>query len=69
MSTSYKYSFYLFCKLKDIYFPSEEPYDISYEIDWSDYCEFLASPEFLQDNKSEHDCICDYFYNKQQQHG
>ena len=68
MSNSYVYSFYLFCKIKDLYFPSEEPYDISFDIDRADYYDFLASLEFLQNDKTEHDCICDYFYNKQQQH-
>ncbi len=66
MNNAYVYSFYLFCKLKDIYFPSEKPYDISYDIDMSDFHDFLVSAEFLQHDKSEHDCICDYFINKQQ---
>jgi hypothetical protein len=66
MTTNPTYLFYLFCKLKDVYLPSEEPYDISFDIDRDDYYNFLASTEFFQE-KSDHDCICDYFINKQQQ--
>jgi len=53
------YSFYLFCKLKDVVMPSEEAYDLLYSEDLSMFEDYLNSP-FNVDNKGEYECICDY---------
>ena len=53
------YSFYLFCKLKDIISPSEEPYDLLYGKDlkmFEDYNNSIFSLQY----KGEYDCMDDY---------
>lgn len=53
------YSFYLFCKLRDVVMPSEEPYDLQYEQDLQLYENYLKS-EFNVDTKGEYECMVDF---------
>lgn len=53
------YSFFLFSKLYDLYFPSEIPYDILHTEVCQSYEDFIASPYNVED-KSEHDCMINY---------
>lgn len=53
------YSFYLFCKLKDVIMPSKEPYDLQYGQDLQLYEHYLKS-EFNVDTKGEYECMVDF---------
>ena len=53
------YSFYLFCKLRDVVIPSQEPYDLQYEQDLQLYENYLKS-EFNVDTKGEYECMVDF---------
>lgn len=56
---SNNYSFYLFCKLKDVIMPSEEAYDLQYEQDLQLYEDYLES-EFNVDTKGEYEYMVDF---------
>lgn len=50
------YSFYLFCNLRQVVMPSEEAYDIQFEIDKDMYNDWLRSAESTL-NISEYDAM------------
>lgn len=58
-----EYSFYLFCKLKDIISPSEEAYDLQYSDDKLLFEEYQYS-SFNVDTKGEYECIVDFLKDK-----
>lgn len=56
------YSFYLFCKLRDIMLPNELPYDITFDNDIELYNIFLNS-KFNNENVGEYECIVNFLQN------
>ena len=59
------YSFYLFCKLRAIILPSDEPYDLLYSEDKLLFEDYDNSP-FDIDSKGEYECMVDYLIFKKQ---
>ena len=60
---NYNYSFYLFCKLRDIVIPSQEAYDLSYSEDMMLFEEYQVSL-YNTDEKGEYECILDFLKHK-----
>lgn len=57
------YSFYLFCKLKDIIIPSHTEYDILFELDCNLYEQYLSS-KFNSDHIDEYTCIVNFLLDE-----
>jgi len=53
------YSFYLFCKLRDLIIPSELEYDLLYSEDMVLF-EMYGNSPFNMDTKGEYECIVDF---------
>lgn len=56
------YSFFLFSKLFDVHFPSEEPYDVQFDLLVPLY-NFYEASEYNDTYKGEHECIVDFMSN------
>lgn len=62
------YSFYLFCKLRDIVIPSQEAYDLSYSEDKMLFEEYQDS-RFNIDTQGEYECIVNFLQYKKMADG
>jgi hypothetical protein len=63
MTANLHYSFYLFTQLRQLYAPSELPYDIMYGKDLEEFEMYLKS-DYNKDTESEHDCMCNYLNSR-----
>lgn len=53
------YSFYLFCRLREVILPSELEYDLQFESDIELYNQYFVS-QYNDENIGEYQCIVNY---------